>query len=378
MSAGRRIQPSRLGYRLAILPLLLGAAGCAHDKAVPATAPDRNNTAQTAPLAATPNLSPKDRLDLAVGLLQNGDAARAKVELETYLDDVPDSRAAKLLLEEIDTPIAQLYPKQNFAVTLGRHETLSGVAASYLGDPLAFYGLARYNNIAQPGMVIAGQEIRIPATPEALAAQNGFLRAQTLATTGQQPTTNGTGDEATPGKALPAALPPVAGAKHSPADPWAEFRSALSARRYSDAARLADANAFDPRNGRAVIIADAYMRAAELEKQANAADACAHARKAGTIFLGALKQPDKARKLFQLALTCDPSDAVAGAGLKQANAETAEQYYRRGMIAFQHQDLDGAIAAWNVVISINPHYRDAELNRDEAIQLKANLLKLKG
>jgi tetratricopeptide (TPR) repeat protein len=118
------------------------------------------------------------------------------------------------------------------------------------------------------------------------------------------------------------------------------------------------------------------MRAAVSEKKTGAA--AAYARKAGQIFLAFLKQPEKARPAFQLALSLDPSDAAANAGLKGANGQVAEEYYRRGFIAFQRQNLDGAIAAWNIVLSINPNYRDAQLNRDEAIQLKANLLKLKG
>jgi tetratricopeptide (TPR) repeat protein len=372
---GRPSFQTRLVWRLATLPLLLAAAGCAHDRSVPANAasPDRTSAAQPAPVVATPGLSPDARLDLAEDLLQKGDAEHAKVELEACLDEEPDSKAAKQLLVEIETPLSKLYPKQNFSVTLGRSETLSGLAATYLGDPLAFYGLARYNNIAQPAMIIAGQHVRIPATAEALAAQNGFVRGQAMAAADQAPQAQPEADQAS-AKSIPPA--PAPAAKPAPPDPWSQFKSAQSHRQYSVAAKLADLNKFDPRNGRAAVLADTYMRAAASEKKTRAA--AAHARKAGEIFLGILKQPEKARRAFQVALSLVPSDVAANAGLKHANDQVTEKYYRRGLIAFQHQDLDGAIAAWNIVLSIDPGYRDAQLNRDEAIQLKANLLKLKG
>jgi tetratricopeptide (TPR) repeat protein len=357
------------------VPLLLAVAGCAHDRTAPAsaTSPNRTSAAQHARVVATPDLSPDDRLDFAEDLLQKGDAERARVELKACLDKEPDSKAARELLAEIETPLSKLYPKQHFSVTLGRSETLSGLAATYLGDPLAFYGLARYNNIAQAAMIIAGEQIRIPATAEALAAQNGFVRGQAMAAAEQAPQAQPPADQASAQSIPPA---PAPAAMSAPPDPWSEFKSALSHRQYSAAAKLADASNFNPRNGRPAILAETYMRAAVSEKKTRAA--ATHARKAGEIFLAILNQPEKARPAFQLALSLNPSDAAANAGLKRANGQVAEEYFRRGFIALQRQDLDGAIAAWNIVLSINPNYRDAQLNRDEAIQLKANLLKLKG
>lgn len=364
----------RVWPQLATVPLLLAAAGCAHDKIAASNNVSADQTAQHAPIVATPGLSPDARLDLAEHLLQKGDAEHAKVELEACLDDAPDSKAASELLAEIETPLSKLYPKRYFAVTLGRSETLSGLAATYLGDPLAFYGLARYNNIAEPAMIIAGEQIRIPATEDALAAQNGFVRAQAVAADEARPA-EPPPDQAS-AKSTPPAAAPAPAAKPEPPDPWSRFKSALAHRRYSAAAKLADANNFDPRNGRAAILADTYMRAAVAEKKTRAA--AAHARKAGLMFLVVLGQAERARPAFQLALSLNPSDAVAMTGLKRADGQVADEYYRRGFVALQRQDLDGAIAAWNIVLSINPNYRGAQLNRDEAIQLKANLRKLKG
>jgi hypothetical protein len=59
-------------------------------------------------------------------------------------------------LAEIETPLSKLY-RTEFSVTPGRRETLSGLAATYLGDALAF-AAGPYNTIAQPAMIIAGEQ----------------------------------------------------------------------------------------------------------------------------------------------------------------------------------------------------------------------------
>jgi Tfp pilus assembly protein PilF len=52
-------------------------------------------------------------------------------------------------------------------------------------------------------------------------------------------------------------------------------------------------------------------------------------------------------------------------------------YYERGLVAFQHQDLNTAIADWDKVLAIDPNHKDAQLSRAQAVRLKNNLAKLK-
>jgi len=357
-----------------VAPILFLAAGCAHDPLASATAPATEQptvTQTTSAAEPTRGLSFKNRLNFAVNLLEKGDSERADLELKACLAEVPDSKAARLLLAEIETPLSDLYPKANFSVTLGKNGTLSGLAATYLGDPLAFYGLARYNSIAAPGKIVAGQRIRIPSTTAARTARTGHIRTAELDDVADQQ----------PANLLPDALPaPSAQAAKAqlPLDPLREFKTAIARGQFSDAAKAADAGNIGPGNGRAALLADTYMRAAAAEQKSDADAAGAHARKAGEIYLKALRQPEKARQAFQMALSLVPSDAIASSRLALANEQIADKYYRRGMTAFQHQDLDGAISAWNEVLSIDPNYRDAQLNRAQAIQLKANLQKLRG
>ena len=198
------------------------------------------------------------RFQHALELLQEGDARGADAELHAYLKDVPESKAALFLIAQIEKPLSELFPADNFAVKVSRNDSLSSLARTYLGDSLAFYGLARYNNIAVPGKVGEGQNIRIPKTPEASLALARILAAPS--TTSSVP-----------------APPPIA--KSS-------------------------------------------------------------------------KPADSPLKL-------------------------AEMYYARGLVAFQHQDLNTAIADWDKVLAIDPNYKDAQLNRAQAIRLKNNLAKLK-
>lgn len=216
--------------------------------------------------APTVNASPADtgtkamRFQHALELLQDGDARNADLELHAYLKDVPDSKAASYLIAQIEKPLSELFPAESFAVKLSRNDTLSSLARTYLGDSLAFYGLARYNAIAVPGKVGEGQNIRIPKTPEA---------TQALAR-------------------ISAAAAAAAAASTAPALPATK----------------------------------------------------------------SVKPAETPRKL-------------------------ADVYFERGLVAFQHQDLNAAIADWDKVLAIDPNYKDAQLNRAQAIRLKNNLAKLK-
>ncbi len=252
--------------RLTALSLgALAAAGCTTPKqaqltAIAAPPPPHIE----APPAPPPGLSLPDHLQLVVNLLKIGDSVHAETELKEILAKAPDNKSAQYLTQQIETPIAKLYPKASFRVKLGRDASLPALAQTYLGNPLGFYGLARYNGIAVPAKVTAGQTIRIPKTRTAIAAR----------------------------------------AAKSPA-----------------AAQTPDA-------------ADAPAQVASL-----------------------------------------PANADTDA---QAAQKMADQYYKTGLTLFQHQDLDGAIAAWDKVLAIDPNYKDAQLNRAQALQLKENLKKLGG
>ena len=74
-----------------------------------------------------------------------------------------------------------------------------------------------------------------------------------------------------------------------------------------------------------------------------------------------------------------PSVSTPSKSAKSADTsrKLADLYYERGLVAFQHQDLNTAIADWDKVLAIDPNHKDAQLSRAQAIRLKNNLAKLR-
>jgi tetratricopeptide (TPR) repeat protein len=327
------------------------------------------------PPQATPGLAARERLQLAITLLQQGDAAHAEVELKAYLAEIPNNPSAHNLLSQIETPLEMLYPAENFTVQLGRDETLSFLAGLYLGDALAWYGLARYNDISNPSRVREGQTIRIPSTPTALAAQ--AMRAQMMAMTpaSMTPTMPDEPPSAAQQQASAApARPPVAPLR--PIDPWVSIRSDVTAGRFENAIRTAEMNNVRPDRTQALVLASAYAANARAVRAADAMVAGAQALRAGQLYLDPANQPEDAIPPLALAVEINPSNIQAQTLLTTAKTRAADTYYRNGLIAFQRQDLDGAIAAWDKVLAIDPNHRNAQLQRAQALELKANLQRL--
>jgi tetratricopeptide (TPR) repeat protein len=110
----------------------------------------------------------------AVDQLQNGDetAARATLERALALDATND--LARKLQDQIRADAQKELGGTFFRYTVQRDDTLSKLAQQYLGDRFRFYILAKYNDIANPSRLAAGQVIRIPgkgpiAPPETTA-----------------------------------------------------------------------------------------------------------------------------------------------------------------------------------------------------------------
>jgi Tfp pilus assembly protein PilF len=310
------------------------------------------------PPQPTPGLAARERFQLAINQLQQGDSVHAALELRTYLAEVPNSAPAKNLLAQIETPIEMLYPADNFTVILGRDETLSSLAGLYLGDVLGFYGLARYNNIENPSRLAVGQSIRIPSSPQTLAAQ--AMRASMMASATPPPTLG----PVAPGPPQRAAVP---------RDPWVIIRQAVAAGRFEDAIKEAETRQVKPNAAQAVVLAAAYAGNAKAIRASNMAQTDTQAVRAGQLYLETANRPEEALEPLRLAIAINPADTRAQMLLTTAKTRAADIYYRSGVAAFQKQDLDGAIAAWDKTLAIDPDHKNAQLNRAQAIELKQNL-----
>ena len=103
------------------------------------------------------------RLREIVAWLQQGEFERARVGLVQLVQHGGTGQAtARSLLRQLDTDPVELLGPRHFNYTVQAGDTLGGLAAQHLGDPLQFVALARYNQVERPALLQAGQILRIP------------------------------------------------------------------------------------------------------------------------------------------------------------------------------------------------------------------------
>ncbi|MEM9398168.1 MAG: hypothetical protein AAF991_11850 [Pseudomonadota bacterium] len=164
----------RQQLRFCLLGFMLGGTivigGCAE---TPSTGGSQASSAPSVfakRVKASPGLSPRQRIRRALELLEVGDEATARAELEAYQKAVPSSQVARDLLAQIDQSAAEYFPSDFQEVFLKSGQSLSNVAQTYLGSAYKFYALAKYNDIRQPRRVVPGQIIKVPLTDTAMEA----------------------------------------------------------------------------------------------------------------------------------------------------------------------------------------------------------------
>jgi tetratricopeptide (TPR) repeat protein len=149
------------------------AAGCAEqpkkDAAATAAPPPPAAAPAAAARPAEPELSPaqakaqSQKLALeAVDQLQNGDEIAARQTLAKALALDPANDIAKKMNDQIAADAQKELGPTFFRYTVARDDSLSKLAQQYLGDRFRFYILAKYNDIANPSRLGAGQVIKIP------------------------------------------------------------------------------------------------------------------------------------------------------------------------------------------------------------------------
>jgi tetratricopeptide (TPR) repeat protein len=146
-----------------------------------------------------------------INLLDEGKEAEAKVELQRALCMDRSNALALSLMQQITAdPVAyfaERYAGKSFKYTVKSGDTLSKIAAAYLGDPYQFYILARYNSISVPKSVHALQVIRVPGVasstvlppppqPPPPTGGNASAQAERLYQAGQQALLVGEKDKA--------------------------------------------------------------------------------------------------------------------------------------------------------------------------------------
>ncbi|HET7034004.1 MAG TPA: LysM domain-containing protein [Casimicrobiaceae bacterium] len=150
-------------------------AGCATPPPAAPAAPAAPAPVEAAPAPApaAPELSPAQakaqaqKLALeAVDRLQNGDEAAARQLLGQAQTLDASNEIARKMSEQINADAQKELGSQFFRYTVQRDDSLSKLAQQYLGDRFRFYILAKYNDIANPSRLAAGEVIKIPGKPQ--------------------------------------------------------------------------------------------------------------------------------------------------------------------------------------------------------------------
>ncbi len=98
----------------------------------------------------------------AIAQLQNGEVAAAQRMLEQAQTLDPANELAKKMLDQTRADPQKELGNVSFRYTVQRDDSLSKIAQTYLGDRFKFHILARYNDIANPSKLAAGQVIKVP------------------------------------------------------------------------------------------------------------------------------------------------------------------------------------------------------------------------
>lgn len=262
----------------------------------------------------------------AVDLLQNGDEAGARSVLDKAATLDPSNDLVRKLLDQIKADAQKELGATYFRYTVQRDDSLSKLAAAYLGDRFKFYLLAKYNDIANPSRLAAGQVIKIP----------GKERAP-LAAPGTRPSAAGT---PVPGTAPATASEPASSAPAAAAPPVPPMPAAPVA-----PAAIAETVPQTP--------------AAKLMEQGRAQ------QKAGKL--------DDAYASFNDAIRAEPGNRDAIMQRDGVKAQLIRNYDREAQQAFQRQNLDLAIKKWDQILALDPNNQKARLERERALELKKKL-----
>jgi len=353
-------------------------------------------------------------------LLQVGKGEKAAAVLREILAAHPgDQRAAKLL-QQIKADPTETLGAEHFAYKVQAGESLSVLAKRYLGDPLQFYLLARYNHIQNPSHLDVGQTINIPT--RSAKKQQPTKRSQ--------PAQEGEATPTPPVKSVAESVAPTAGVAPQPTAPTSpaveatvatvtpdteakrsEAERLYTGAQYEEAIALLEGlrenEDLDPKGEDLLIAcyaayADALVASGELEKAKSMMEHAVSLEAEGTpqaeeleTRLVQISDRLEAKRLFEKGkkevaagelesaydsftqvLVYDPDHEAARHEIDTIKPQLAEQLHKKAMLLYRQQDLDGAIAIWDRVLELNPNHELAIIYRARAVELKHRLERL--
>lgn len=338
-------------------------------------------------------LTPMERYIEARDLLQVGKEEEARVELERSLDELPADKnpRAQNLMEQITNDPVEMLGSKYFRYEIVEGESLSLIAKNYLGDPLKFYVLARYNDLDNPSLVKAGDVIKVPGEKPVVAPDPPIAI---------KPPSD-------PEPEVPAPTPPETVLGPPPEQENAEVTDLLA-----DAGEMVDAGSYEGainhlKKGLAEFpdskaikdrLADVYVELGEKHsgegKYAEAQSALQQAAdlnpenenisarlaeadravEADDMVLEGIKSFKSGALIdafasFEAAKKIWPDHDRARNELANIRPEVADFYFREGLTALEGQDLEVAVVMFDKTLEVDPRHEGADRKRKYALDL---------
>lgn len=280
------------------------------------------------------NKAPLLSIRQIIQLIENGEHDRARAALQTFLAKDPKNLAARNLQKQLTIDPAKALGPAVSTYTIQPGDTLGGLAARFLGNPMDFVILGRYNDIKRGRDLQVGQTIKIPSKKKLKALPD---EPQTLKT--DEPTAEA--------PAVSPATTKGAESSTSTAEPPAS-----------------ESQTVKPEEAGSNAIVKPISPAEEARALA--------AQQAG---LAAMQknQLEEAAKEFSKALAIDPSLELAKTRAAQVQQKRVQQYHEAALVAYRKQHLDEAIALWDKALALDPNYEPALGYRARAQELKRRL-----
>ncbi len=133
--------------------LALGLAACS---SVPAGAGKQDAAAPAV------EMTTRERVQLVVQLLDQGQEERALSEIDAVLAENPGNTVAINLRDQVQNDPQKMLGASHKMYTVLPGDTLSSLAKTYLGDAMLFYALSQYNDLPAPNRLMVGQSLKIP------------------------------------------------------------------------------------------------------------------------------------------------------------------------------------------------------------------------
>lgn len=286
----------------------------------PTSAPETTAAPPAGPASPEQQRRAAEIVRRAIDLLESGEEAAAKLELQRALALDPRQALATKLLGHIDADPVELLGKRFYNYTVAPNDTLSRIAERHLNDRYAFYILARYNGIKVPRQVASGQVLRIPgiSPPSPPPPAPPPAKPTTPTTTPPPPAPPESPFRNLPGVQTTPAAPPSP-PKTPPAPPPTPGEAAFRA-------------------------GEAAERAGNLEQAVTD-----YERAAGLSHPGAAAKAESAHRQLASKYTASARDAV------------------------NKQDLAGAIRLWGQVLEHDPGNKTATIELQRAVDRKKKL-----